>query len=291
MENERYPYWPIVEREPIRWPNGARVAFWVIPNIEHFRFDQPGYEAGRNTRVPDVYGYAARDYGNRVGVWRLMEAFDKFGIRATVALNSDVCQFHPQIMKAGIERNWEWMGHGVSNSEPLGGMDDETQRGVIRRVIDTITQHTGKAPKGWLGPGLGETFSTPDLLAEAGIEYVCDWCADDQPFPMRVQSGRMINVPYSLEFNDIPLFTRKYYTPEQVFQMTRDHFDVLYEEGARSGRVLALALHPYITGHPHRIRWLERALKYITSHEGVWVTTGGEIADWYYQNYYDRAPR
>ena len=108
MENERYPYWPIVEREPIRWPNGARVAFWVIPNIEHFRFDQPGYEAGRNARFPDVYGYAARDYGNRVGVWRLMDAFDRFGIRATVALNSDVCVFHPQIVKAGVERGWSW---------------------------------------------------------------------------------------------------------------------------------------------------------------------------------------
>jgi peptidoglycan/xylan/chitin deacetylase (PgdA/CDA1 family) len=291
VENERYPYWPIVEREPIQWPNGARIAFWVIPNVEHFRFDQAGYEAGRNARAPDVYGYAARDYGNRVGVWRLMDAFDKFGIRATVALNSDVCRFHPQIIKAGVERNWEWMGHGISNSEPLGGTDDETQRGVIRRVVDTIAEHTGKAPRGWLGPGLGETFSTPDLLAEAGIEYVCDWCADDQPFPMRVKSGRLINVPYSLEFNDIPLFTRKFYTPKQVLQMTRDHFDVLYEEGARSGRVLALALHPYITGHPHRIHWLEQALKYITSHEGVWVTTGGEIADWYYQHYYDGAPK
>jgi len=286
MENERYAYSPIVEREPIKWPNGARVAFWIGPNIEHFRID--GRFEGRG--VPDVSAFASRDYGNRVGVWRFMDTFDKYGIRASVLLNSDVCIYHPQVIKAGVERNWEWLGHGISNSEPLIGMDDETQQKVIREVVDTITEHTGKPPRGWLGPGLGETFNTLDFLAEAGIEYICDWVADDQPFRMRVKSGRMIGVPYSTEYNDIPLFLRKAYTPEQVHRMACDEFDILYQEGAQSGRVMALALHPFITGHPHRMKWFEETVKYITSHDQVWVTTAGEIADWYYQHYYDNAP-
>jgi peptidoglycan/xylan/chitin deacetylase (PgdA/CDA1 family) len=288
VENERYPYWPLPERPAIRWPNDARVAFWIIPNIEHFRIDGR-FEGTRG--APDVYNFAARDYGSRVGIWRIMDVFDKHQVRATVALNSDVCRFEPQIIRAGEERKWEWMGHGISNSQSLVGMAEAEERATIRTVVDTITQHTGRPPQGWLGPGLGETFNTPDLLAEAGIRYVCDWCADDQPFPMRVRSGQMISVPYALEFNDIPIFARKGQNPEEFYRAICDQLDVLYEDGARSGRVMAIAIHPFLSGHPHRARWLDRALEYITTHEGVWVTTGGEIAAWYYDHYYDEASK
>src|SRR5688572_1874148 len=140
MENERYPYWPLPERPPIRWPNGAQIAFWVIPNVEHFRFDKPGGDA---RGFPDVYNFAQRDYGSRAGIWRMMDVMDRYGVRGTVALNSDVCRFYPQIIRAGVDRKWEWMGHGVSNSEPLIGLDESAERALIRNVVDTITDATG----------------------------------------------------------------------------------------------------------------------------------------------------
>jgi peptidoglycan/xylan/chitin deacetylase (PgdA/CDA1 family) len=283
-DNERYPFWPISERPPIQWPNGARVAFWLIPNIEHFRFD---HVSSTTSLSPDVYEYAVRDYGSRVGIWRMMDILDKHGIRATVALNADICNFEPQIIKAGVERKWEWMGHGISNSERLVGLPEDQERALIDSAVATITKATGAAPAGWLGPGLGETNNTPDLLAEAGITYVADWVADDQPFPMRVKTGRLISVPYSQELNDIPVFTRT----EQFYNVVCDQFDVLYEEGARSGRVMALALHPFLSGHPFRAKWLDRALQHITGHRDVGLTTGGEIARHYYENYYDQAPK
>ncbi len=287
-DNERYPYWPLPERPAIKWPNDARVAFWVIPNVEHFRFDRLNSNMAFS---PDVYEYAMRDYGSRVGIWRMMDVLDKHNLRATVALNADVCKFEPQIIKAGVERNWDWMGHGISNSERLVGLDEAEERKLIQSVVATIKENTGAPPSGWLGPGLGETQNTPDLLAEAGVTYVADWVADDQPFPMRVKSGRLISVPYSQELNDIPVFMRKGLTPEQFHQIVCDQFDVLYEESAQSGRVMALALHPFLSGHPFRSKWLDRSLQHITSHEKVWLTTGGEIARWYYEHYYDQAPK
>lgn len=291
MENERYPYWPLPERPPLRWPGEARVAFWVIPNIEHFRFDRPTSDLTYHGPIPNVPEFATRDYGNRVGIWRLMEVLDTYGLRATVALNADVCRFYPQIIRAGVERGWEWMGHGITNSQRLSGLDEQEERALIQEVVRVITDSTGQAPTGWLGPGLTETYNTPDLLAEAGITYLADWCVDDQPFPMRVKAGRMISVPYSQELNDIPAIMRKGLTAEQFCQMICDQFDMLYAEGERSGRVMAVALHPYLTGHPFRAKWLDRALQYVTSHDRVWLTTGGQIARWYYEHYYDQAPK
>ena len=289
MENDRYPYWPLPERPAIRWPEGKRLAFWIIPNIEHFRFDKPTSDVAPGTI--DIPSFAQRDYGPRVGIWRMMEVLDRHHMRATVALNADVCRFYPQIIRAGNERGWEWMGHGVTNSERMSSLPDDAERQTIRSVVDVITESTGAPPHGWLGPGLSETLHTPDYLAEAGITYVADWCADDQPFPMRARAGRLISVPYSQELNDIPVFMRKGFTAEQFCQMICDQFDVLYEEGERSGRVMAVALHSFLTGHPFRSKWLDRALDYITAHELVWLTTGGEIASWYYEHYYDGAPR
>jgi peptidoglycan/xylan/chitin deacetylase (PgdA/CDA1 family) len=291
MDHDRYPFWPLPERPALRWPNGARVAVWIIPNIEHFHVDKRIVEAGGNTPLPDVPSYASRDYGNRIGIWRLMDCLDQHGIRGTVALNSDVCRFEPQVVRAGMERGWEWMGHGMTNSERLSGMSEEQERQTIRTVVETIADFTGVAPRGWLGPAMGENFGTLDILAEHGIQYVCDWTADDQPFPLRVKQGRLISIPYTGELNDIRAFIRQNQTPEQFCQFICDQFDVLYEEGARSGQVMAIALHPFLIGHPFRIKWLNQALTYLTRHKEIWLTTGGEIADWYFQHYYDQAPK
>ena len=285
MKNPRYDYSPIIGREKIAWPDNGRIALWVAPNIEYFHFDMPIRGSGSNHK-PDVPGYTLRDYGSRVGVFRIMNVLEKFGIRASVLLNAEVCEHHPEIIAEGNKRNWEWLGHGLTNSVSMLDYSADEERGIIHKVKEMITAATGKEPKGWLGPGLGETFDTPDHLAAEGFEYVCDWGNDVQPTPMRVKTGRMIVVPYELGVNDIRVFNRENHTAEQYYRMVCDHFDTLYRDSVSGGRVLCLPLHPFVIGLPFRISYLEKALDYICSHDGVWRTTSGEIADWYYQKYY-----
>jgi peptidoglycan/xylan/chitin deacetylase (PgdA/CDA1 family) len=286
MDNRRYDYLPSIKQKPIKWPNGATLAFWIGPNIEYFHIDKPIRGSG-STHVPDVQGYSLRDYGARVGVYRLMEVLDKHGMRASVLLNADACKYHPRIIEEGNKRKWEWLGHGETNSRDMSGYQESEERQVIHEIKETITKTTGKPPKGWLGPGLIETFNTPDHLAAEGFEYVCDWACDDQPTPMRVKAGRMIVVPYEQGINDMRVFVRANFTPEQYYRMVCDQFDTLYQESKTSGKVIALPLHPFVIGLPFRIKYLDKALDYICSHEGVWKTTGGEIADWYYSHYYE----
>jgi len=286
MENRRYDYLPAIKRRRIEWPNQTRLALWVCPNIEYFHFDKPIRGSG-SSHVPDIQGYSLRDYGARIGVYRLMEVFDKHGLRASVLLNAEVCQHYPQIVEEGNKRHWEWLGHGETNSRDMSGYPDAEERDVIRGIKNTITQVSGRAPKGWLGPGLIETFNTPDHLAAEGFEYVCDWACDDQPVPMRVKSGRMIVVPYEQGINDMRLFVRADFTPEQYYRMVCDQFDTLYRESQVSGKVMAIPLHPFIVGMPFRIKYLDKALEYICAHAGVWKATGREIADWYYRHYYE----
>lgn len=286
LDNTRFDYSPIVRRPPLRWPDHARVAFWVAVNIEHFKIDRPGTAMHPFPGIiPDVYNYAWRDYGVRVGIWRLMALLDRLGMKAGVMLNSDVCIHYPVIVEECVKRGWEILGHGMTNSQFLAGMSEEQEREVIRTVVRTIREATGKAPRGWLGPALAETFNTPDVLAEEGIQYVCDWCNDDQPYPMRVRKGRLLSVPYGIELNDIPMFLEFKATPDEFRQAICDQFDQLYAEGAETGRVMCIALHPFIIATPWRIKYLEQALRYVLRHQGVWATTPGEIADWYAANY------
>lgn len=283
----RFDYSPIVDRRPLRWPNGARVALWVIPNIEHFLFDRPSTRLadGGLGLNPDVLNYSWRDYGVRVGVWRMMDIMEKYGIKGTVALNSDVCTHYPRIIKAGNALGWEWMGHGTTNSILINRQTEAEERALVNTVVDTIAKRTGKRPRGWLSPALSETTRTLDFLAAAGIDYVGNWVNDDQPYPMRVKSGRMLSMPYSAEINDIPALLGLHQSPDMFGQMICDQFDVLYEDGAKTGRVMSICLHPFLIGHPHRSKYLDQALKHITSRQEVWLTTGSEIADWYRKNY------
>jgi peptidoglycan/xylan/chitin deacetylase (PgdA/CDA1 family) len=282
-QHGRFAYSPITHRPPLRWPNGARVALWVIPNIEHFLIDRVSTSISDVTTrfTPDILNYGWRDYGLRVGIWRMMEVMQKFGVRGTVALNSDVCDYYPQIIEAGNRLGWEWMGHGRNNSEPLGGLDEAEERALIQAVVDRIASGTGTAPRGWLGPALTETFNTPDLLAEAGIDYLCDWTNDEQPYRMQVKTGAMFSIPYSTEINDIPAILGGKQSGESFGRMIRDQFDVLYEDGAVSGRVMSICLHPFLIGHPHRSKYLAEALAHITSRQEVWLATGSEIIDAY----------
>ena len=281
-DNTRFDYSAIIRRPALRWPNNARVAFWVAVNIEHFKIDRPGTAMHPFPGIiPDVYNYAWRDYGVRVGIWRLMGVLDRLGLKAGVLLNSDVCGHYPVIVEECVKRGWEILGHGMTNSQFLAGMSEDQERDVIRTVVRTIKEATGKAPRGWLGPALAETFNTPDLLAEEGIAYVCDWCNDDQPYEIKVRKGRLLSVPYGIELNDIPMFLEFKATPDEFRQAICDQFDQLYAEGAETGRVMCIALHPFIIATPWRIKYLEQALQHVLRHTDVWVTTPGEIADWY----------
>ncbi|MGH7088132.1 MAG: polysaccharide deacetylase family protein [Stellaceae bacterium] len=278
-----FPYSPIIARPRLAWPDGARVALWIIPNIEFFALDDrvPPAAGGSGGKLPDIPSWAVRDYGNRVGVFRLMEVLDRYGVRGTVALNSNLCARHPEIIAEGNKRNWEWMGHNQTNTKRLNENPEDEPR-IIRDACAEIERATGARPRGWLGSGLQETWNTLDLLAENGVRYVCDWVNDDQPYIMTLDGGRrLVSVPYSHDINDKPAYENHHMTAPEFQDMICRQFDTLYREGAEQGRVMAIALHPYITGVPHRIGALDAALAYICRHEGVWRTTGAEICRHY----------
>jgi allantoinase len=283
MEHGRFEYSPIVHRPPLRMPDGARVAVWVTPNIEHYHYDKPAISLTPMTAGlrPDVLNYAWRDYGARVGVWRLMEIFERQDFPVTAALNAEVCEHYPQIIAEGNRLRWEWMAHGHNNSSLFTSMPEDAERQLIGNTLDTIERHTGKRARGWLGPALTETDNTLDLLAEAGIDYVADWCNDELPYAMKTRNRSIVAIPYTLEIGDIPVFLTHGRSGEDFYRMIVDQFDTLYEEGTRIPRVMSIALHPFLSGHPFRARHLERALAHIRGHDSVWLATGGQIVDWY----------
>ena len=286
MKPQRYgpfPYKPIIGRPKLRWPNGKRLAFWVIPNIEVFALDErmPDGPGGSGGKIPDVHTWSIREYGCRVGVFRHMEVLSRYGIRATVALNSEICLYRPEIIAEGNKLGWEWMGHNQSNTRRLNGVPAEAERDVVKATFDQIEKGTGKRPRGWLGSGLQETWNSLDYLVENGATYVADWPIDDQPFLMDVGGKRLVSLPYSTQLNDKPAFEDLRVTADEFATMIRRQFDVLYRESAESGRVMAIALHPYITGMPHRIDALDSAFAYICRHDDVWLATGSEIVEAY----------
>ena len=283
MSNPRAEYSPIIYRKPLKLPGNARVAVWPIINVEEWDINSPMARTALPapqgvTVIPDIANFSWFDYGLRAGFWRMKRVLDNHNIRATVSLNASVCLSYPQLVQESLDSGWEMMGHGfiqrVLNKEP-------DERDTIRRAISTIKEFTGSAPRGWMGPGLAETFDTPDILAEEGIEYVCDWCNDDQPYPMKVKSGSLTSIPYTLELNDIPIYLVQHHRSPELFERTKDQFDTLYREGAENARVMAISTHPYITGVPHRIKYYDMIFDYIRQFEGVVWMTGSEILDWY----------
>ena len=289
---DRVDYSPIIDRPIIKWPNGARVALWVSPNVEHYEY-MPDDDAARTpwprTPFPDVQQYSYRDYGNRVGFWRMLETLDKYNIRSCVSLNVAVLEHFPEIRDAMVERNYDYMSHGIYNTRYLYTYTEEQEREFYRDTIETLKLHTGKQLKGMLGPAISGTERTPDLMAEAGLIYHTDWMHDDQPVPIKVKSGKLISVPYSIELNDSSLLRDNHYEGDYFARICKAQFDQLYKEGAESGRVMCIALHPFLIGQPHRIKYLDEILSHIMSHDGVWQTTADEIADYYIENHYDDA--
>ena len=285
MSNPRADFSPIFDRKPLKLPGGARVAVWPVINVEEWDINEPMARTVLPTPqgvsvIPDIPNFGWFDYGLRVGFWRMKQVLDNYGIRATVSLNASVCLSYPQIVEESLKSGWELLAHSyiqrVINKEP-------DERAAIRRTISTIQEFTGTAPRGWMGPGLAETFDTPDILAEEGIEYIADWCNDDQPYPMKVKSGSLVALPYTVELNDIPVYLVQHHRSPELFERAKDHFDTLYCEGADSARVMCVSTHPYITGAAHRIKYYDKIFEYIRQHDDVVFMTGSEILDWYNQ--------
>ena len=278
--HDRYDYSPIRGRPRYAWPNGAGLAVYIAVNLEHFAFGEGlGAELAPGGPQPDVLNYAWRDYGNRVGAWRLLDRLDALGAPASVLINSDIYAQAPGLAEAFRARGDEFVGHGRTNSERQGVLEEAAEAALIAEATAVIAREEGAPPRGWLGPWISQSRATPDLLAEAGYDYLLDWCMDDQPVFMRTRSGPILAVPYPQEINDIPMIVARKIEGAAFAQMIIDHFDEMLAQSAREPLVMGIALHPYIVGQPHRLRHLRRALTHIAGRrERIWLTTAGAIA-------------
>lgn len=286
----RFDYLPITDRPTIRWPNGARLAVWIVPNVEHKELLPPRFptrDPWPRTPHPDVAYYGQYEYGNRVAFWRMLEVFDQHQVRATVSLNHAVLDHFPEVREAMLSRNWGFMSHGLYNTRYYNDLPLDEERAVIKELVDQFRRHTGQDIKGILTPALSTSENTPDLLAEAGFIYHADWLHDDQPFPLHVRAGKLISMPYDLDGGNDAHAIWWAYPPEYWAQAVKDQFDVLYAEGEHSGQVMCIALHPFVAAHPSRIDYLDDILAHVLTPAGVWNATADEIAEYFMANYYD----
>ncbi|GAA5237156.1 polysaccharide deacetylase [Verticiella sediminum] len=279
---DRFDHSAEPDRPPMRWPNGARVALWVAPNIEHYEY-LPRHVRVRDpwprTPHPDMLGYGIRDWGNRVGIWRFMELFDRLRLRCTVSLSMSVLDMYPEIAEAMLGRRWELLSHGLYNTRYHWSLPEDEERAAIAECLEIHRRVAGSELQGWFSPAASNTLATPDLVAEAGLRYLCDLYHDDEPTRLKVRGGGTLwSLPYSMEINDTNAW-RRGQEATAFAQKIRDEFDTLYAEGERRCKVMNIALHPFIMGQPHRIGALESAFEYILSHDGVWCATGSEIID------------
>ena len=285
MDHDRYGWSILPRRKPVRWPGSARIALWVVPALEWFPLDMKGKPfkppGALVTSYPDLRHYTLRDYGNRVGIFRVMKALDRLGIRASVAVNAAVAARHPSLVKACVDRGWEVIGNGLDMDHlHYEGLPKEEERKLIEESLAILRRISGQKIRGWLSPARSESFATLDLAAAAGIDYVCDWINDDMPYAMRAESHSLHSLPLSNDIDDYTILVQNRHAEDAYAQQICDQFDVLYKESeTQGGRILALSLHPWVIGQPYRIGALEQALKHVMGHEGVWAATGSEILD------------
>lgn len=283
LPRERLVYSAIVDRPKRALPGGARVIVWTIVNLEVWDIARPMARqvltppSGPSLQ-PDLPNWSWHEYGMRVGVWRFFKLFEQLAIRPTLSINARVCIDYERVAAQARAAGWEFMGHAYEQM-PIHKVDD--QRAMIHHSLDVLERFAGRRPVGWLGPGLTETYETPDLLAEAGIQYVGDWVHDDEPTEIRTAHGPLVTLPYTVELNDIPTMVLQGHESPYWLRKCRDMFDRYYLEGAERPKIMAIAIHPYISGQPHRIRYLEAVYGYINRHAGVLHWNGAEILDWY----------
>jgi allantoinase len=283
IPRERCTYSAIVDRPPLTLPNRARVVVWTIVNLEFWDISRPMARQvlpapTGQVLLPDVPNWSWHEYGMRVGVWRFFELFGRLGIRPTLSINARVCEEYEPVARVAREAGWEFMGHAWEQM-PIHRVED--QAGMIGRSLDTLARFAGSRPIGWLGPGLTETEDTPDLLAAAGVKYIGDWVYDDEPTEIRTAHGPLVTLPYSVELNDIPMMLVQHHESAYFTQRCIDSFERLYSEGAERAKIMAIAIHPYISGQPHRIKYLEGVYEHLGRYAGVLHWNGVEILNWY----------
>jgi hypothetical protein len=283
IPSQRAPYSAIVDRQPLRLPDDGRIIVWSIVNLEVWDI---GRAMARQVLpppmgqvlLPDVPNWSWHEYGMRVGVWRFFELFKRLGLRPSLSLNARVCHDYERVAAEARAAGWEAMGHAFDQI-PMHKVDD--QRAMIAKSLDTLEAFWGERPIGWLGPGLTQTLDTPDLLAAAGVKYIGDWVYDEEPTVIRTDHGPLVTLPYSAELNDIPVLVLQHHEAAYWLKKCRDAFDQLYREGATRPRIMAIAIHPYISGQPFRIRYLEQVYEYMSQFSGVLHWNGAEIYRWY----------
>jgi len=283
IPSKRLEYSAIIDRPPLKLPGGARVVVWPVINVEVWDIRRPMPRQvlpppTNVTRLPDFAHWAWHEYGMRVGFWRMKEALDRLGIKASLFINARVCTDYRRVAEAALESGWEFVGHSY-DQQPIHVEKD--QRAMIQRTVKAIKEFTGKAPVGWLGPGLTETYFTPDYLAEAGIQYIADWIIDDDPVEIRTAHGPVVAMPYSVECNDIPMMMVQHHRADEFVSRAMDQFERLYEEGKTRAKVMSIAVHPYISGVPHRIKYFETVFERLKKKPGVLFWTGEQILEWY----------
>jgi allantoinase len=281
-EHGRFGYRPITRRPDYRWPGGAGLAVYIGFNLEHFAFGEGlGAGIGPASPQPDVLNFSWREYGNRVGAWRCLDLFDRLALPTGALINTALYDHAPELVAAFVARGDELIGHGHSNAERQGVLDEATERALLLHCRGQMQQHSGVAPAGWLSPWISESHLTPDLLAETGYTYTLNWCHDDQPMRMHTRDGQGLwAVPYPQELNDIPMIVARQMDAKDFAQLIIDQFDEMQEQARTQPLVMGIALHPYLVGQPYRLRHLRRALAYIAAERdrgGVWVGTPGAI--------------
>ena len=280
---ERCEYSAIVDRPPLKLPGNARIVFWTIVNLEVWDISKPmarqvlAAPTGQ-VLLPDVSNWSWHEYGMRVGVWRFFDLYKRLNIKPTLAINARVIEDYRRVAEEAKTQGWEFMGHSYEQG-PIHKEPD--QKAMIHRSMDLCEKFTGKRPVGWLGPGLTQTLETPDLLAAAGVKYIGDWVYDDEPTVIRTTKGPLVTLPYTMEMNDIPMMAVQHHESDYLLKRMTDQFDRLYAESAQRAKIVSLAIHPYLSGQPHRIKYLEAIYDYVKKFEGVLFWNGAEILDWY----------
>ena len=280
---ERCDFSAIVDRPKLKLPGNARLIFWTIVNFEVWDISKP---MARQVipaptgvpLLPDVPNWSWHEYGMRVGAWRFFELYKKLGIKPTLSINARVCEDYARVAQEAKDLDWEFMGHAYEQG-PIHKEAD--QKAMINRSMDVIEKFTGKRPVGWLGPGLTQTLETPEYLAEAGVKYIGDWVYDDEPTVIRTEKGPLTTLPYTVEMNDIPMMMVQHHGATQFLYRAKDQFDRLYAESADRPKIMSIAIHPYISGQPFRIKYLEEVYNYVNQFEGVVHWNGAQILDWY----------
>ena len=293
IPSQRLPYSAIIDRPPLKLPGGARVVVWPIVNVEVWDIGRPMPRQALPpptgvTRLPDVPHWAWHEYGNRVGFWRLKAALDRLKITPSLSVNARVCLDYPRIAQAARDAGWEFMGHSY-DQRPIHL--EPNQRAMIRKAVSVIKKFTGKQPVGWLGPGFTQTLDTPEYLAEAGIRYICDWPVDDEPCEIKTKKGTLLSLPYSIELNDISTILVQRQPAREFAVRCMDYFERLYAESKSRAKFMSIAVHPYISGTPHRIKYFEQVLAALKKKPGVVFWTGEQIMDWYLAGRRGRARR